>query len=292
MVAALCIASALIGSGAASATAAVAPEATEIYVAGSTENAIAFKVEGDQVSVLAIAATMYCSNTEPIEEGEATVFGLLAAPLPMRATESDLTAHERGVGQFGWRRIGVEAAFSGEKLVGRFNVVQGEGTGRCQTGNYFGSSGTRVPFEATRFVPVGSPSAIPNGFDTAPVYFGINGKIEVFFASDGRHVVTRGASVSRCPVDGSAASRRSLFGESPVANKLGERGKFERRSTYRPWAVLSQRENGWMTGDVSARAVTGTYQRETVLHPLTTMVGRCTDAPIRFRARRYVPAVS
>jgi hypothetical protein len=289
--AALCVALALVAAGGASATAAVAPEATEIYVGGGPEAAVVFKVHGGHVYVLAVGAVTYCSRTQPTEDRESSDFGFVAVPLPMRASELGLTAHERGVGEFGWRRIGVEAGFSGEKLIGGLNVFLGQESTRCQTGHYHGDGGSRIPFEAVRFVPIGSPSAAAPTAEETPIYFGETAGIEVFFAGNGHHVVARGASVSRCPAGGRGASRRSLFGELPVANKLGKGGKFHRDSTYLTRKGVSLRETGRMSGVDSPAAVTGSYRRETVLHPLTARATRCVDAPLRFHAVRYVAAV-
>lgn len=286
LVAVLGAASALLGAGAAPAVAVVATEAAEIFVAAGPESAVFFKVEGTRVYVLAAGAKYYCTRSGPTEKRESTESGVLGEPLVMRASGSSLIANERGTSRIGWRRINVEASFSGERLVGSLDVLFGQGSVECQTGHYRGEGGSRIPIEAIRLVPIGSPSAATPAAEEASLYFGAAAGVEALFIAGEKRIVTSGASTSRCQAGG----RRPLFGEWPVDNEIGEGGKFRRRSTrLLERNGVSMRETGLMTGTIGTAAVSGSYRRETVLNPFTSRARRCADPAVRFHAVRYVP---
>ncbi len=255
-----------------------------LYVGDTKEYAIAFKSEEARLYVIELAGTTNCYFSEPHEDLGPGGFSVFPAPKLMRGRSEGLFAEEIGGGY-----ARVHAQLEGDAVSGDYSYDESEESFHCNTGF------TPKPFQASRYVPVGSGGAPMSG--ERPVYYGSDASTEVFLrVIDNQAGGIRGTFVPRCRVARSrkVPARRALFGDPSAFTKLGADGSFETKDVEEGWARSGAhyKEKISLTGSVTEDGVTGAYLRIRRTKPRGKPVRRCVTGPLPFRAVRYLPASS
>jgi hypothetical protein len=265
---------------------ATAAEPPQIYVGSGSAYTVAFKIEGVRVSVLALDAPLYCSETEPSHHFQPGSMSVFPAPTPMRIGPDGLEAPSSGGGP----SPRIEATFDGKSVSGVVAFDSSEGPFHCQTAGYYPTR-PEVPFEAVRYEPIGSGATKPPGKDEIPVYYGSEGGNEVLLETTSEAVTLRGSVPSKCPVRGKriVAPRTPWFGDVTGALR---RGEGFRRTLNRQGKVggKSWKESTLVSAVLGEEDVAGFYERTTVIRPKKGSPHRCTTGALPFRALRYLPA--
>jgi hypothetical protein len=263
-----------------------------LYVATGDGYAVAFKVEGGEVSVLGLDATAYCSVTEPGEYMKPALDAFFPLPTPMREGRHGPIAAEGGGDAFGSSSTTVQATLQGDRLVGKFKYVFSEESSHCQTGGYYGNR-PAVPFEAVRYVPLSDPEAGPSVTGESGIYFSDAGPLEAYLRTDAGRVFVRGSIASRCRFEGAVAGRSPLFG-SPTDPFLETDGSFGKAVRRRGTLGKGRRffEPVSLSGVIGAEAIAGFYSHTRGIRVGAKQPHRCGTGPVAFSAPRYVPALS
>lgn len=275
--------------------AAPAQAKTSIYVGVGPEYFAAFKIEDGRPYVLAVDAHIYCRGTgthSDQREGEGTA-ERFPAPVRMRPTPEGLRGVDELRGRLETESVVVRARIRRGRVVGTIVATHGGYEFRCKTGGYFGDR--EIPFEAVRYVPVGSPRASHYGDRSAAgrIYFTHAGPLEVFLHRLGPRVVDiRGAARQRCPLPASESHppRVPLF--SLIAGgEIGDRGGFrEHWHQYGPARRHATfNESITLTGKLKNKFAVGSYSRVKVKKRGERIIRRCETGPVSYRAVRYVP---
>ena len=282
--AALCLA--LVSLLAPGAAAAASPT---IYVGDGEKYAVAFKAEETQFYVLALAGTTHCYFNEPYEDLGPGAFSVFPAPKLMRSGPNGFFAEETTGEMFGSSYTHVRAELNGDTVAGHFSFSESLESFHCDTGR----GGSNVPFQASRYEPIGSAGAAAPRSGEVGAYYGNEAPIEIFLRKAGKLAGgIRGTFAPQCPVGKGAATpaRHPLFGR-PAFAKLGKKRGFKRRAVHEGKTPSGRyKETISLAGRVERDAVTGTYRRVRITNPGRGSEQRCVTGPISFRAVRYLPA--
>jgi hypothetical protein len=266
---------------------------TSIYVAEQPGFSITFKAVGRQVFVTSLRSSGYCKGTPGQPEytswhGES----FLGPPGKLERDGRRLHYGSKNTEVF-YAETAIDAEIGPEAIVGTYmNASAGpaEGEGDCSTGTPDG--GPRVPFEAKRYVPIGSELATAPDPTAAAIYFADARLLEIYLWVEGMAVTdVRARTLATCVgAKGNVyRSRGRFYLELPLALNAHDRfswgekfenGTISRRSRFSGLVgetatvgALAEREEGRQGGRVTERCRTG-------------------DGPrgwVHYRAVRYVP---
>jgi hypothetical protein len=267
---------ALIGTGSAA--------SRTLYVGDTAKYSIAVKTEGSELYAMELAGRSHCYYTEPEENIGAGGFSLFPAPKLMREGRRGFVAGESFGDGFGRAEGHLLATLSGGRVTGRYYFDESEESFHCDTGFQ------ERPFEAERFVPIGSPQAAAPARREKRTYYGSPGLTEIFLRTTATQVAgIRGTFVHSCPVGRRKHRPLNLpLFRAPALAKRDEEGNFRRRVVHRGRMRSGARfkEAISIEGRVEREKVTGTYLRVRTDEPSGR---RCFTGPIHFRAERYLP---
>ena len=253
LVAVLCAASALLALGGAPASATAPAEATEIYIASTSEYAIAFKVEANHRlrprGRRGLLLRQHRTGGKPGSDGDRPGRGAAADARervgPHRAPDGSRRLRPPADRRRGdpqrrktGRRLQLRHHRRGRPLSDRelFRQRRDQGLVRSRPlGPRRQSFGDAGRLRCDALLLRGQPE------DRSPLRQR---------RSSRRHPRCRRLPVSDPGVEEHA--RRSLFGDETVGNKLGEGGRFHRGSTYGPSQDVAWQEFMRMDGDVTA----------------------------------------
>jgi hypothetical protein len=264
--------------------------AAKVYVGDGAKGSysIALKTEAGGAYVLGLSARASCeySEGEPVPP----TFGLSAFPAPrkMRLKSRGFSASELSSIGPGFTEAHVLADFAAGEATGAYRLDFREESVSCEMG-YGGS----FPFDARRYLPIGSPRAASPAQGEVRVFYAHGGPTQ-FFARATSKLVTgvRGAIVSECPVGRRPSLDRPLplFSRPAQAKVYG--GRFHHQIRVSGLMLSSGQpytETVSISGRETEEAVVGTYVR---VHTTTLTDGRprrCVTGPLAFRATRYLP---
>jgi hypothetical protein len=260
----------------------------QIYVGSGPAYTVAFKVDGSAVSVLALDAPLFCSETGPSHDFGPGSISAFRTPTPMRQGPDGLEAL---LGGGGGPSSKIEATFDGTKLSGAFAFDFSEESFHCQTAGFYAAR-PEVPFEAALYEAVGTGPTLPAAAGERPIYYGSEGGTEVLLETVKDSIEVRGAAASKCPVKGvkPSAPLTSLFDDVVGAKRKAD-GSFAR--TIRAHGKIGHKawsESTSVTGVVGDEEIAGFYSRSTTVRPKNASPRSCTTGSLPFRAVRYLPA--
>lgn len=255
--------------------ASVSAAASTLYVGDTSDYAVTFKAEDEQLYVIELAGRIQCYYTEPHKDLGSNFFDVIAAPTLLRSDS-------RGLG-FG---VHLQAEVAGDAVIGEFSYSESELSYHCDTGF------EPKPFQAPRYEPAGGGAAPVSG--ERPVYYGSEASTEVFLRVNEKAAYgIRGTFVPHCRVgrEKKIRARHALF-SAPADAKLGAVGSFEVEDVEAgpTRSGVPYREKILLSGSVDQGVAAGTYLRVRVVKPRRKPARRCVSGPLLFRAVRYLPA--
>jgi hypothetical protein len=270
---------------------------TSIYIAEQPGFSITFKAEGRHVFVTSLRSSGYCKGTpgqpEIIEEtGESFLGGPEELERSGRHIHYGYTVTETFYSQ-----EVIDGEIRPDSIIGTYMRATGgpaEGEGPCYTGTPGG--GTKVSFEAARYVPFDSELATTPDPTAKAIYFGNAKLIEIYLWIDDAAVTdVRGSALDTCvwPQRRRRKVERSrgaplLFPPFPLSAPDG--------SFYGSWGVRNRvlSRSSRFLGVVAEDTVTGTLSETSKGRSGGRVTERCHTGRgdrgwILYRAIRYVP---
>jgi hypothetical protein len=275
--------------------AAASPQPPRIFLSLGNGHALAFKVEGETTSILALATEVRC--VVPAESAEGPVVREIEgfrAPTLLRPSPTGLQAIERTGRVFDSGSVSVdEVVVDGTTIVGQLEAAHaGEGEASCQTGDPSVSlADTAIPFEAVEFVPASDPRAGTPYPKEVPFYYGRTPSLEVYTWANSEYLLgIRGRAAPECegPVPKKRGMRASLFDRPLHAGLVGHQ-RFRVVEEFRGRGDPPLTESTVLTGELTGEAIDGTFFRH---ESGRNKHGRwrCEVPRTAYEAVRYVPA--
>jgi hypothetical protein len=291
------LAPAMLALGAMLAVAAPASASdTSIYLASGPGYSLTFKAEGGRVFATFLGSTTYChgdgSHKDERNEGSFSSFKERPVELHRAGAHLRLVIDEESPFESDLQTIDAELRPDG--IVGSYSKVSsGEGLGgTCQTNSYEGDPG--VPFEAVRYVPLGSDQAAASDPGAQAVYFANTDPFEIYFWVGGGRMEARGSAGRSCAGRWHGYyPRRQAFELSSTLHLTRAGGRFDARSGEGTYFEV---ESSRILGAVGDREIVGSLRLRAVAwrHGHSYFWCRATgsgkNGNVGYRAIRYVPA--
>lgn len=266
--------------------------AARVYVGDGVDPgySIALETEAGHAYVLGLSAQASCQYDEA-GEPVPPLFPLTAFPAPvqMRLGPHGFEAGETIRMLPGWTEAHVRANFAGAEAAGAYRLEFHEESVDCEN-----SEGANLPFEAHRYLPIGTPRATSPAPGETRVYYDHGGPTRFFARATPKRIAgIRGAVLTECPIGG----RPSRDQPTPLfryrARAKVEDGRFEHRELLRgrmQYVGASFTDVVTISGRVTKEAVVGAYTRVHTTKPWEGPPRRCVTGPLKIEARRYLPA--
>jgi hypothetical protein len=256
--------------------------APTLYVGAAPGYKVALAVAGQERSVLELAGTVPCHFNEPREPGGTESFSVYPSPRPMRR---DPQAGGWFRGQPGFPHANVAAVFHHDRAIGTYGYESSEESFHCEV--------HKAPFEALRYEPIGSPTAVRPKRGEKRVYYDGEGPTHLFLRTSGELIEgVRGVLRTRCPVGAESVPGRQLpLFRAPIYTAHDPDGGFSFQAGVRGILPSHARlhESILLSGRAGHDRTVGAYRRVRTVTRGKRQVERCvTDLP--FDATRYLPA--
>jgi hypothetical protein len=274
-----------------------AAEPPRIFISLDNGHAVVLKVEGAQVSVLALATEVHC--VVPAEDAEGPALQEIEgfrAPRPLRPSRDGLAAEESRSSLFDSGSVAVNHVVVGAKtIVGDLEAHHsGEGEGSCQTSaSEVTSADAAVPFEAVEFVPVSDPRARAPYPGEVSFFYARTPTLEAYLWTTSEYAIgIRGRAALPCqgPAPLASRERSSLFDRIGRAG-LVDHSRFRTADRFSGLGPSHLRQSTWLSGRLAPDAITGAYGRR---ESGRNKHGRwsCEVSRTAYEAIRYVPALT
>jgi len=279
---------------------------TSIYVAKQPGLDLVLKADGEDVYATYLRATLICrgAGSHWEESNEATDWAFTKGPVELRRRGGGLSLIRLRNGPFDSSREVVRGRIQPDRIVGSFSFfASGEGIGgTCEADApgfepEFGEREPAVPFEAQRYVPLGTPLASAPDPAEEALYFTSSKLFEIYLGVEGGSLArVHGTAMLSCLTPmGKTPARRYSLGFDPPYPLDGQELSFDAQATfdYGFKARFAQ-----LTGTVDEEAAAGRLRIFSSHRAGSHVTSRCRtgqiggDGYLAFSAGRYLPVTA